>query len=315
MKKYLHLGLFIAFILTIALSGCGGSSGGGDNDGRDNDGGGTTTYTVTYNGNGNSSGNVPIDSARYKQGQTVTVLGKNTLAKDGLVFAGWTKNTGNSEAICNQGDNFTMGTVDVTLNAKWVLFCDNFNYPSENNWTPINGWTKYDNNDNNSVQWNIVSGGNSANALEYSNNSYPAQLINSYISANCMISIQFKPVNINSGGTFGVIGRAQDEKNYYAVEVYYFGGNTYWRLVKQITNNLSPLDTQKIKDGALDQNTFYTLTLTMNGSSLTGTFSGGGLSPQNITYSDSTWGSGKVGIKVGNSNASFHVIFDNFLVN
>ena len=45
------------------------------------------TYSVTYSGNGNTSGTVPVDSTKYQQGQTVTVLGNTgNLASTGYAL-------------------------------------------------------------------------------------------------------------------------------------------------------------------------------------------------------------------------------------
>ncbi|WP_101773400.1 cell wall-binding repeat-containing protein [Peptostreptococcus faecalis] len=45
--------------------------------------------SVTYKGNGETSGVVPVDSNKYIKGNEVTILGKNTLKKDGYKFIGW----------------------------------------------------------------------------------------------------------------------------------------------------------------------------------------------------------------------------------
>ena len=76
------------------------------------------TYTVTYNGNGNTLGSVPVDSTTYEQGQTVTVL-QNTgnLAKSNSTFGGW--NTLADGTGTTYGSTFVMGTVNLTLYAKW----------------------------------------------------------------------------------------------------------------------------------------------------------------------------------------------------
>ena len=50
---------------------------------------GPPSYTVNYNGNGNTSGTPPLDSNRYVEGDSVTVLGNSgNLAKTGFVFGG-----------------------------------------------------------------------------------------------------------------------------------------------------------------------------------------------------------------------------------
>jgi uncharacterized repeat protein (TIGR02543 family) len=78
------------------------------------------TYTVSYNANGANSGNIPSDPNSYKQGDNVIVKGNvGGLARTGYTFDGWNTNstgTGNQYAANSQ---FTMGTSNVNLWAKW----------------------------------------------------------------------------------------------------------------------------------------------------------------------------------------------------
>jgi uncharacterized repeat protein (TIGR02543 family) len=78
------------------------------------------TFTVSYNANGANSGNIPSDPNSYKQGDNVTVKGNvGGLARAGYTFDGWNTNstgTGNQYAPNAQ---FTMGTSNVSLWAKW----------------------------------------------------------------------------------------------------------------------------------------------------------------------------------------------------
>ncbi|WP_411679434.1 leucine-rich repeat protein [Clostridium thailandense] len=79
-------------------------------------------YIVTYDGNGNTSGTVPIDSNTYSQtlGLTVTVLDNTgSLAKIGYTFVGWNTQADGTGTDYAAGANFTMGTANVTLYAKW----------------------------------------------------------------------------------------------------------------------------------------------------------------------------------------------------
>ena len=80
-------------------------------------------YTVTYNGNGNTGGSVPTDTTNYEQGQTVTVLGNTgSLVKTGNTFAGWNTEAGGGGTDRATGSTFAMGSVDVTLYAKWMAY-------------------------------------------------------------------------------------------------------------------------------------------------------------------------------------------------
>lgn len=79
------------------------------------------TYTATYNGNGNTDGSVPTDSNTYEAGATVTVLGNTgSLVKTGYTFAGWNTTAsgfGTNRAV---GSTFEIGSLNVTLYAKWT---------------------------------------------------------------------------------------------------------------------------------------------------------------------------------------------------
>ncbi len=79
------------------------------------------SYSVTYYGNGNTGGNVPIDSNKYVNGQTVTVLGNtDNLVKIGYAFMGWNTLADGSGATYTQAQTFTMVAANVTLYAIWT---------------------------------------------------------------------------------------------------------------------------------------------------------------------------------------------------
>lgn len=78
-------------------------------------------YTVTYDGNGATGGSVPVDGSTYNFTDTVTVLGNTkSLVKTGFTFAGWNTVADGSGSDFNDGDNFLMGDLDVTLYAQWA---------------------------------------------------------------------------------------------------------------------------------------------------------------------------------------------------
>jgi uncharacterized repeat protein (TIGR02543 family) len=79
------------------------------------------TYTVTYDHNGATEGSVPSGASSYAEGATVTVLGNNgNLGKTDSLFDGWNTNTDGSGEAYGAGENFTMGTENVTLYAMWA---------------------------------------------------------------------------------------------------------------------------------------------------------------------------------------------------
>ena len=82
----------------------------------------TPVYTVTYLPNLNTSGTVPIDTNKYTNGATVTVLDNTgSLTKTGYTFSGWNTNSTATGTDRTPGSTFTMGSTNVTLYAKWAV--------------------------------------------------------------------------------------------------------------------------------------------------------------------------------------------------
>ncbi len=73
------------------------------------------TYSVTYDPNGGSL--APVDSTLYGTGDTVTVLGQESMVYPGYDFLGWAVADGPTMV---QGDTFAMPGGDVTLYAQWI---------------------------------------------------------------------------------------------------------------------------------------------------------------------------------------------------
>ena len=104
----------LIFSTVFLLAGCG-------NVGTNSKGSSASKYGVTYNGNGNTSGSVPSDATAYQKGETVTVLGNTgSLVKTGYSFNGWNTLTSGYGTTYTVGENFTMGTANVTLYAQWT---------------------------------------------------------------------------------------------------------------------------------------------------------------------------------------------------
>lgn len=81
---------------------------------------GTLTYKVTYNGNGNDSGNVPVDTNKYKPGSIATVA-DNTgdLFKTGYTFSKWNTQQNGKGISFSAADTFSMPDSTVVLFAQW----------------------------------------------------------------------------------------------------------------------------------------------------------------------------------------------------
>lgn len=76
------------------------------------------SYTVTYDGNTNTNGTVPTDDKKYLDKENATVLGEDTLVKEGYEFVGWNTKADGSGKDYATGDTIVM-TGDITLYAKW----------------------------------------------------------------------------------------------------------------------------------------------------------------------------------------------------
>lgn len=79
-----------------------------------------TFYTVTYMAVDVDEGDVPVDSDRYKAGDSVKVTGNTgNLEKEGFVFVGWNTKKDGSDTTYMDGEEFIMGSDSVILYAKW----------------------------------------------------------------------------------------------------------------------------------------------------------------------------------------------------
>ncbi|MDR0461057.1 MAG: InlB B-repeat-containing protein [Nitrososphaerota archaeon] len=76
-------------------------------------------YSVFYNGNGSTSGDPPSDDSTHPVGDTVTVLGRNTLEKAGYTFLGWATTSNETKPNHMPGSTFGMPPKSVTLYAVW----------------------------------------------------------------------------------------------------------------------------------------------------------------------------------------------------
>jgi streptogramin lyase len=112
--------LVMVLMFSLALFACGGGGGGK-----------TPKYTVTYDGNGQTTGTVPVDGNKYKDGEAVTVLDNSGgLAKTNDSLIGWNTAADGSGTTYKPGQTFTMGTSDVTLYATWVQTITEFTIPT-----------------------------------------------------------------------------------------------------------------------------------------------------------------------------------------
>jgi hypothetical protein len=75
-------------------------------------------FTVTYQRNGATSGAAPVDNNMYQKGATVTVLDKNTLARENYTFLGWNVNSSSSTVQYMPLQTFILED-SVVLYAVW----------------------------------------------------------------------------------------------------------------------------------------------------------------------------------------------------
>jgi pectate lyase len=193
-----------------------------------------------------------------------------------------------------------------------TLFQDNFEYAIASPWVltvPVNGWS-------NTVppnDWNIVGGGVSGNALQYLGSGL-SQLANNFSGSDYKISVQFMPVNLITDNPFCLAGRIDVSNNCYLVCVNDNGSNVYLDIEKYNSGSLVLLVSVLAVASPLNSSAWYTLTMTLKGTTITGDLSGGTLTETTLTATDSTYPSGKVGILVSSINPAFNVLFDDYLV-
>jgi len=77
------------------------------------------TFKILYYGNGNTSGYPPVDNNQYKSGSYATVLGQNTLQKNGAVFVGWNTKSDSSGTFYNSGSQIEVENFNIFLFAVW----------------------------------------------------------------------------------------------------------------------------------------------------------------------------------------------------
>lgn len=75
-------------------------------------------HKLTYDGNGNTAGVAPTDSNTYQTGQKATLLGKNSLVRDGYTFKGWSLVKDDANNTLAEGSDYIMN-LDTTLFAVW----------------------------------------------------------------------------------------------------------------------------------------------------------------------------------------------------
>jgi hypothetical protein len=189
-----------------------------------------------------------------------------------------------------------------------IAMSDNFEYSANSPWTPSNGWTELQ-----GGSWNIVGGGVTGNALQYHSNAI-AVLANSYTGTDYTISARFMPVNLSASWSSGIIGRLQDQDHWYGALITNTGGNMTLQLIRDNGISLAVLQASAITTGTpLDASTWYTLTLKLSGTTITGTFTGGGYNVT-INATDATYANGRAGIVGWNNNAAYDARFDNLTV-
>ncbi len=246
----------------------------------------------------NSQGFVGIQSTSAEYWSSTTYAPNTSLA--------WTVNMNNGSMT---------GTTKTTSHFVWpvrgllVKFSENFDrYTANSPWVPTGNWTELQ-----GGSWNLINGGITGNALQYHSTSI-SLMAQAYSNNEYTISTQFMPVNIISGGwPFGIVGRLQNKDNWYAVSISRLGSGIYLQINKYIGGAFSTLSNTLVTAASLSSSTWYTLTMKVNGTAITGTLTGGGFY-NTVTATDASFASGRVGLLVWNGNPDYEVRIDNFRV-
>jgi hypothetical protein len=210
-------------------------------------------------------------------------------------------------AGCKNDDGSSSFTSLLALMPK-VLFEDDFSYNVADPWTPVNGWTEYT-----AGYWGIVAGGVSGNALEYNGNT-SSGLINDATCSDCIISVKVKPVQMNYFWPFIIVGRFQDSANYYYFQVLDDSSDVWIKMYSRVSGIETIIGSDlKAMAGHLDPDTYYTMSLKLDGDNLKGTFSDGTTTAA-VTGTDTTFTDGKFGLWISNTTPGYIVQFDDFKV-
>jgi uncharacterized protein (TIGR02145 family)/uncharacterized repeat protein (TIGR02543 family) len=97
----------------------------------------TRVFKVTYDANG-GTGTVPIDPNAYQNSNTIMVLSGSTLTRANYTFAGWNTQADTLGSNYTGGGQFTIGSADVILYAKWRMNAPNITTQLTNKTCPVN---------------------------------------------------------------------------------------------------------------------------------------------------------------------------------
>jgi uncharacterized repeat protein (TIGR02543 family) len=78
------------------------------------------SFRVIYHNTNATSGLVPVDTNVYAQNQNIIISNKNTLARQGYTFAGWTKFADGTGTVYAVGDSHPLTNSDINFYPKWT---------------------------------------------------------------------------------------------------------------------------------------------------------------------------------------------------
>jgi hypothetical protein len=200
-------------------------------------------------------------------------------------------NTGDNVLQVHPGETITVsygyGTFQKTATLKVALFGDDFETNSASQWTPVDG------------SWSVVS----SNTYAYKQASASGEglaLAGSTSWTNYTVTANVTLYDLASTGGSGIIARYQNASNFYMLRLHASGA---LQLYKKVGGTFTLLASSAV---SVTTNTVYTLTLQLNGSSLSGSLNGTKL----ISYTDTSLSSGEIGLRTFDQTASY----DNLLV-
>ena len=110
-----HFSVFLTVMMILGLISCGAPEEADDS--RFD----IFTFSIMYDGNGNTGGTVPVDSNKYEQGKSITVLGNTgNLEKGGYYFDGWNTTANGDGTDYAVYSTLVMGDDHVVLYSKWT---------------------------------------------------------------------------------------------------------------------------------------------------------------------------------------------------
>ena len=158
----------------------------------------TAKYSVTYDGDSPTTGSAPAGGSNYDGGETITVVGDNSMTKTGYTFRGWKYNG----TFYLPGQSFTMPAANVTLTAVWepnstdvTLFSTDFSAAAWSGITSICSGKNAEDEVHNGITFHSYSSDNEGKPFAVDNSNGTLTWCNNNMGSNYWLAIPVTDVN------------------------------------------------------------------------------------------------------------------------